>query len=248
MLMNDHFAKSGSTLFRWRSFVLGGFLPFVAYATYRGEVIEIRFGEVIGDVYELACLAMILGGLLIRAYTVGHVPGGTSGRNTRGQVATSLNTTGLYSLVRNPLYLGNALTYVGVALYPQTLFVGIAMALVLVIYFERIVAAEEKFLVKTFGAPYTDWAAKTPAFIPNFRNWQPPELSFSWRTVVRREHPTWLGAICLMYLLELGSEFIEGEPLSELYGWHIFFALAVITQLVVVYLKKNTRFFAVPGR
>mgnify|MGYP003676067209 CR=1 FL=1 len=248
MLINDHLSHSGAILFRWRSFVLGAFLPFVAYATWRGELIEIRLGEIAGATYEALALAMIIGGLAIRAYTVGHVPAGTSGRNTRGQVAQSLNTTGLYSLVRNPLYLGNAITYIGVALYPQTVELGVAMALVLVIYFERIIATEEKFLVENFGAAYTDWAARTPAFFPRFRNWQPPALAFKWRTVVRREHPTWLGAITLMYLLELGSEFAKGEPISQLYAWHAFFALAILGQLTVVWLKKNTRFFAVAGR
>jgi len=248
MLMNDHFAKSGSTLFQWRSFVLGGFLPFVAYATWRGELIEIQFGDLAGGIYEAITLTMIFAGLALRAYTVGHVPAGTSGRNTRGQVANSLNTTGVYSVVRNPLYLGNAITYVGVALYPQTLFVGVAMALVLVIYFERIIAAEERFLVKTFGQTYTDWARKTPAFFPSFRNWQRPALPFKWRTVVRREHPTWLGAITLMYLLELGSDYVEGDPMLQAYGWHALFAFAVIAQLTIVWLKKNTRFFVVEGR
>ena len=248
MLMNDHFVKSGATLFRWRSFVLGGFLPFVAYATWRGEIIEIQFGNLAGEIYEMITLAMIFIGLAIRAYTVGHVPAGTSGRNTRGQVANSLNTTGLYSVVRNPLYLGNAISYVGAVLYPQTLELGIAMVLVLVIYFERIIATEENFLVKTFGQTYTDWAKNTPAFFPNFRNWQPPAMSFEWRTVVRREHPTWLGAITLVYLLEIGSEYVEGEPVLQDYGWHALFAFAIIAQLTIVWLKKNTRFFAVAGR
>jgi len=248
MLINDHLARSGATLFRWRSFVLGGFLPLVAYATWRGEMIEVSLGEFFGGAYEAFSLTMIVGGLLIRAYTVGHVPAGTSGRNTRGQVANSLNTTGLYSVVRNPLYLGNAITYVGVALYPQTVELGIAMALVLVIYFERIIATEERFLIGAFGPSYTDWAAKTPAFFPNFRKWQRPALPFKWRTVVRREHPTWLGAITLLYLLELGSEYVEGEPLIQAYGWHAVFAFAIIAQLSIVWLKKNTRFFAVEGR
>jgi protein-S-isoprenylcysteine O-methyltransferase Ste14 len=248
MLMSDHFAKSGATLFRWRSFVLGGFLPFVAYATWRGELIEIQFGDVVGEIYEAITLAMIVVGLAIRAYTVGHVPAGTSGRNTRGQVANSLNTTGIYSVVRNPLYLGNAISYVGAVLYPQTVFLGVAMVLILVIYFERIIATEERFLVKTFGPAYTNWASKTPAFIPNFRKWQPPALPFKWRIVMRREHPTWLGAISLIYLLELGSTYVEGEPLLQAYALHALFALAVIAQLTIVWLKKNTQFFVVEGR
>ena len=31
----------------------------------------------------------------------------TSGRNTHDQVADSLNTSGIYSIVRHPLYVGN---------------------------------------------------------------------------------------------------------------------------------------------
>lgn len=248
MLMNDHFTKSGATLFRWRSFVLGGFLPFVAYATWRGEIIEIRFGNMAGEIYETITLAMILVGLAIRAYTVGHVPAGTSGRNTRGQVANSLNTTGVYSVVRNPLYLGNAISYVGAVLYPQTLELGVAMVLVLVIYFERIIATEEQFLVKTFGETYTDWASRTPAFFPKFDNWQPPALPFDWRTVVRREHPTWLGAITLVYLLTIGADYVEGEPLSKAYGWHALFVFAIVAQITILWLKKNTRFFVFEGR
>ncbi|MGC9453013.1 MAG: methyltransferase family protein, partial [Oceanipulchritudo sp.] len=42
---------------------------------------------------------------------------GTSGRNTKQQVAYSLNTTGFYSVVRNPLYLGNFFMYLGIALF-----------------------------------------------------------------------------------------------------------------------------------
>lgn len=243
MLMSDHFAKSGALLFRWRSFVLGGFLPFIAYAIYRGEIIEIQYGEVVGDLYELVCMAMIVGGLMLRAYTVGHVPDGTSGRNTHGQVAHSLNTTGAYSVMRNPLYFANALTYVGLALYPQTLFIGVAMVLVLVIYYERIIAAEEQFLVKTFGKTYTEWASNTPAFFPRLGKWKRPELAFDWRFMIRREHTTWFGAVVLLYLLELGTEIVEGEPLIELYGWHALLVSAIIAYLVIRFLRKKTDFF-----
>ncbi|MGB8874133.1 MAG: hypothetical protein WCC75_12145, partial [Desulfobaccales bacterium] len=45
----------------------------------------------------------------------GLPPRGTSGRNTQGQVAETLNTTGIYSLVRNPLYLGNFLIWLGLS-------------------------------------------------------------------------------------------------------------------------------------
>lgn len=248
MLIKDHLAQSGEILFRWRSFVLTVFIPIVAYATWKGEVIEASLGETAGELYEAFCILLVIAGLALRAYTVGHVPARTSGRNTKGQVADSLNTTGIYSAVRNPLYLGNALSYVGVALYPQWIWVGVAMAVVLVFYFERIIAAEERFLLAKFGDDYREWAERTPAFFPSFRNWQPPALPFSWRSVVRREHPTWLGAVTILYLLNLFSTWVEGESMVAETGWHLLFATAIIGQITVMIMKKKTTFFQVPGR
>lgn len=47
-------------------------------------------------------------GFLIRIYTIGFTPKNTLGRNTKEeQIAGELNTKGLYSLTRNPLYVGN---------------------------------------------------------------------------------------------------------------------------------------------
>ena len=45
-------------------------------------------------------VALVLAGLALRAFTVGSVPSRTSGRNTHGQVAASLNVTGMYALTR----------------------------------------------------------------------------------------------------------------------------------------------------
>jgi len=53
-------------------------------------------------------IALSMFGFIIRAIAIGTTPKGTSGRNTKeGQVAESLNTKGIYSMVRHPLYLGN---------------------------------------------------------------------------------------------------------------------------------------------
>jgi protein-S-isoprenylcysteine O-methyltransferase Ste14 len=53
--------------------------------------------------------------LAIRCYTVGHTPANTSGRNTEGQLADTLNTSGIDSTVRHPLYLGNFFMWLGPA-------------------------------------------------------------------------------------------------------------------------------------
>ncbi len=248
MLINDHLANSGTHLFRWRSFVLTIFIPIIFLATLRGERIELQFGDLAGDLYSGFCIALILAGIVVRVMTVGYVPARTSGRNTKGQVADQLNTTGFYSVVRNPLYLGNALGYLGAALLPQTPWIGLAMLMTLILYFERIIAAEERFLVGKFGKTYTDWAAQTPAMLPAFRQWRAPKLPFSWRTVIRREHPTWLGTFTLLYLLKLVTDYVEGDPMADLVGWHIAMCAALTAQITIMVLKKKTRVFKVEGR
>ncbi|MBF9060671.1 hypothetical protein HKCCSP123_15930 [Rhodobacterales bacterium HKCCSP123] len=248
MRINDHLAASGDRLFRWRSFVLGIFVPFMAAAVLHGEAIELTYGEIAGRAVEDLALALVLVGLLVRVLTVGHVPARTSGRNTHGQVAEVLNTTGIYSVVRNPLYLGNAISYIGAVLYTQSLVLTLIMALVLVIYFERIIAAEEAFLADRFGTAYTDWAARTPAFFPDFRHWTPPALPFSLRAVIRREHPTWAGSVVLLYAIEMTSTWVEGESLADRPVWHAVLAAALVGQIVVMLLKRRTRLFAVAGR
>ena len=66
--------------------------------------------------YEFFCLSISLLGLSIRIYTVGHTPKNTSGRNRNEQIAETLNTSGSYSLVRHPIYLGNFFMWMGPAL------------------------------------------------------------------------------------------------------------------------------------
>lgn len=60
--------------------------------------------------------------------------------------------------------------------------------LVFALYYERIICAEETFVQRKFGKTYTDWAARTPVFIPKPWRRSRPELPFSLRTVLRREY------------------------------------------------------------
>lgn len=248
MLTKDHLVASGTLLFRWRSFVLTAFFPAMAIAIAQGEWVTLTLGDIVGRWVEDLALAMIVLGLGIRIYTVGHVPARTSGRNTRGQVADTLNTTGLYAVVRNPLYLGNAIAYLGAALYTQSLLLPVILALVLVLYFERIIAAEEAFLVTQFGDRYTDWADRTPAFFPDVRLWQRPALPFSWRSVIAREHPTWAGAVVMLYLIEMATSYVAGASLSDKSGWHMALAIAVIVQIALLAIKRHTALLRVAGR
>ena len=115
MALKEELENSGNWLFRWRSY-----LPLLMMVI---ALIDMRHFTYLDNDYdrnlywEVCCLMVSFGGLIIRAAVVGYVQEGTSGRNTIGQEAASLNTNGMYSIVRHPLYLGNFFIWLGISLF-----------------------------------------------------------------------------------------------------------------------------------
>ncbi len=248
MLLGDHMQRTGQNLFRWRSYVLLAFVPFIVLTLRNGEVVELGLGDRIGDLYEAFCIGLVVLGGAIRVGTVGFVPAGTSGRNTKAQIAEALNTTGLYSVTRNPLYLANCLIYLGVAAFSQNLVLTLVLALVLMLYYERIISAEEAFLTRKYGRSYIEWAARTPAFLPRLGNWQRPALPFCLRTVIRREHPTIFGAFVALWLINAGLDLMGPQPEPIESSAFLALGAAVLVELAVLFLKKRTTLLRVAGR
>jgi len=246
MALREELERSGNWLFSRRSY-----LPIVMIVPI---VVALRgyhypLGRHDMDLaWEMVCLTIGLTGLAIRALTVGFTPAGTSGRNTEGQVASSLNTRGMYSLVRHPLYLGNYLMWLGPALFPHVWWVPVLLTLVFWLYYERIMFAEEEFLRRSFGAEYERWAAQTPAFIPNRLRWVRPNLPFSARNVLRREYSGFFGLIATFVVLEVVSDFAAtgGFEWDEVWGW--IFAASLVVYVVLRTLKRQTRVLHVKGR
>ncbi|HEU0053094.1 MAG TPA: hypothetical protein VFQ39_07945, partial [Longimicrobium sp.] len=91
--MRDHFVRSGNWLFRWRSY-----LPLLLLAVVLLGVRDFTYPQgspALDEAWEALCFAIGAAGLLVRAAALGYAPEGTSGRNTRKQVAQVLNTTGM---------------------------------------------------------------------------------------------------------------------------------------------------------
>ena len=247
-MIAESLARHGSWFFRWRSYVLLGFVPLILLAIAGPEPIEATFGEFVDSSYEAFCIAIACSGLMIRALTVGFVPSGTSGRNTHRQIADALNTTGIYSLTRNPLYLGNAVSIMGIALFTQSLTVILVMLLFLVIYLERIIAAEEAYLSAKFGDAYLDWARRVPVFLPGLGGWQRPSLPLSLRTVLRREHSSMLAVLAPLFVIDQARDVIAARAMVVDTAWLAAFATALALYLTLVWMKKRTRLLHVPGR
>lgn len=253
MSLYDDMIKSGHTMFRLRSYLPLLILGPLLIAMRESVQIEDAVGDPIEDIWVFFCFFISMFGLFIRAYTVGHVPKGTSGRNTQSQRADDLNVTGLYSIVRNPLYLGNFIIILGVLLSIKVWWLVLLGALAFFIYMERIILAEEKFLAETYGTQYTDWRDNTPVILPNFKLWQKPELPFSLKTVLRREYPGLLAIGAAFYITEMITDVVfEGEGLIEWFfediAWSIMMGTFLVIGLTLRYLKKHTNILKVEGR
>ena len=229
---------SGKWLFRWRSY-----LPLVTLVLIFASLdyFSYPFGSPMLDhMWEWFCLLVGLTGLMIRGLVVGYVSRLTSGRNTKKQVAETLNTDGMYSIVRHPLYLGNFFMGLSVFLFLRVWWVTLIYLLSFMLYYERIIFAEEAFLRERFGEDYLAWASRTPAFLPRFSQWKRPSRPFSWRTFVRREYQSGFGLIMAIFALEQLTELYMGH------AWHIdimwIWIVGVGTCLYVItrYLHKKT--------
>lgn len=252
MLLRRQLEAQGQFLFRWRGPLPFLLLPLAALAMAEsGTVLEQTLGEAVEDAVGAFSLVVSLLGVLVRVATVGFVPHGTSGRNTAQQRAEALNTTGIYSVTRNPLYLGNFLVLLGLAMNTQVWWFAFVTCFCFMLYYERIILKEEAFLQEKFGADYADWAAKTPAFLPNPRLWRAPELPFSLRTAIRREYNGLYVVAAGFTVIELGHDYVEGELIgaeSDLGGILVFFGAVTLVYFAVKFLKRRTTLLHVPGR
>jgi len=202
----DRFSETGDFLFRWRSY-----LPLVLLPLFLASFLGPRYplGSDRGSlVWELACFAISTLGLAIRVLTVGTSPRGTSGRNTREQKAAALNTTGPYSVVRHPLYVGNYLIALGLSLFSRTWYLPVIVSLATLLYYERIAAREESFLEARFGAEFRRWAARVPALVPRLSGYQPAAKPFDWRRALRREFYAVATITTAFFVLDLTEDLV----------------------------------------
>ena len=238
MALREEFESSGNWLFRRRSY-----LPFLMVSL---AVIALRdfkyvyYNGFLDKVLELVCLAISFSGIGIRIYTVSSVPKGTSGRNTKGQVADTLNTTGIYSILRHPLYFGNFLVWFGIVTSVRSYWFTAIAVLIFWLYYERIMFAEEEFLRGKFGKEYLAWSARTPAFFPKFKNWKRSDRSFNLLAGIGSEYSTVFMTIVLFTVLDMLEDRIVQGRFSLDGLWTPIFVVGLMWYLIVRFLKKRT--------
>ncbi len=242
MALQEELKIQGDYFFRNRSLLPLIFLGIGLAVLINTEYNDIESPETwFSEIYEYICLAVALFGLLIRVKTVGHTPKNTSGRNREeGQLADELNTTGIYSLVRHPLYVGNFFMWLGVAMLTENTWFIIAFIFFYVIYYERIMYAEESFLRNKFGNLYLDWAKDVPAFIPSFKHYARATYPFSIKKVLKQEKNGLCAVFLIFWLFDMIGETIEeGSFVIEFNFWFYAAIISTFIYLVLKIMKKR---------
>ncbi len=244
MSMVHELEKSGSWLFRRRSWLPVTIIALAIIYLFIANRSVIFFNYA----YEILFLLVSIFGEAIRSYTVGHVPKNTSGRNVIDQLAEELNTTGIYSIVRNPLYVGNFFMWLGPVLFLRSVWCVIIFVLAYWLYYERIIFAEEQFLRRKFGEAYDVWAFRVNAVLPSLKHYTRSDLPFSYKNVLKREYNSITNVFIVFAVLDVtrniaitGKVYPEPLYLSMLIAAGIFWA-------IVRYLTKRTDFLYEEGR
>jgi protein-S-isoprenylcysteine O-methyltransferase Ste14 len=218
--------KLGNWIFHYRNylfplFYLALFIPSSLLFS------EFSYAYVIG-------LLLIFLGIFIRCITIGFVYIIRGGKNRR-IYAENLVTGGVYSICRNPMYLGNILLLFGFGIFSNSLiFLLIFFPLFLLFYFS-IIKAEEAFLTNKFGVEFEIYRSRVNALLPGlsrigraFEN-----HTFDFKRVIKKEYNSlfiyFSGILLLMFYQ---------EQISWIY-FAVVFPVLLLLYLVVKVLKRT---------
>lgn len=193
-------------------------------------------------------LVIALAGEIFRILTIGLDYIERGGKN-HAPYASRLVRGGIYSHVRNPMYVGNLLIALGVCLYSGSLAILLVAYPFFTFVYYAIIAAEENFLRSEFGADYEKFCAEVNRLWPSLRGFGNTITSmvFNWKRPLDKENGTafyvFLAFVLLplwrMYHLDQMEQFHRYQP----YAWTIAVLLAV-PYVYLRILRKRGRFLS----
>jgi protein-S-isoprenylcysteine O-methyltransferase Ste14 len=243
MMYQDEMARSGRRLFFVRGLYIYTIIAIGTVIVWHGD----SYGPFADPAANRAWLWLSLGvamlGATIRVVTSGYAALGTSGRAKVAAEASELNTTGPYSLVRNPLYVGRILNFTGLAMMTGSWIYGVIVFLLAILIYERISVYEEEFLRSKFGDSHVRWASSVPGLFPRLKGWVTPKYPFWWRRMLWREQNKLfllVTAFVLYYLARRDFE-MAAIPADHL-PWLYAYAALVLIRFMIGGLKMQGYF------
>jgi protein-S-isoprenylcysteine O-methyltransferase Ste14 len=178
-------------------------------------------------------------GQLVRVATIGLEYIIRGGRD-RQVYAERLVTRGFYSHSRNPMYFGNLLLLLGVAIGVNSwLLLGIGVPLAVILHV-GIIAAEEDFLLKKFGADYDEYRRRVPRLVPRLTGIGATlkGMTFDWRRVLIKEFYAPLGWLSGLALIVALNEWRDGPDPEDPIVYSVV-AVIVAWSLLLTYTSRR---------
>lgn len=139
-------------VYHWRGKLIAPLLGFALFSTWHET--EAQWLTL------LPGAALVALGVTLRVWAQSHI-------RFRLRLRRHLTTTGPYTMVRNPLYIANALIVLGAVFMSELLWlVPIALLWCAVVY-SLVVCQEEARLTRQYGADYLAYATKVPRWLPH---------------------------------------------------------------------------------
>jgi protein-S-isoprenylcysteine O-methyltransferase Ste14 len=149
---------------------------------------------------------VVAAGEFIRFWGVAYA--GSLTRVTSSVGAPEVIVAGPFARVRNPLYVGNLFTYVGIGIMSNALFPWLVIIAAVWFSFQyyQIVMLEESFLEKEFGSVYFEFKRNVPRFIPRLSAYVNPIQSkqlANWKEAIHSERRTFqaLGFVLVILIV-----------------------------------------------
>ena len=187
--MQRLFLAWGALCFRWRNALFPTvFVVLVVFFHPRGGPQD--------GLLDAAGVLCGLAGQALRAAVVGLAYIRRGGKNKQAH-ADTLVTEGLFGVMRNPLYVANALGIAGILLiYNNPWVYGLGGGFFVLAY-AAMVANEERYLLDRFGDVYRAYCRDVPRFLPKLSALRHigDGLSFSWKRVLAKEYASFFSGL-----------------------------------------------------
>jgi protein-S-isoprenylcysteine O-methyltransferase Ste14 len=224
--------KIGNFLFKHRSFTP---LPIIVLVFVLFKPLDLGGAN---WMINLGGLLLSIIGELIRVMSVGFAYEGTSGRESYLR-AENLNTTGIYSIVRNPLYIGNFFMFAGIVVVFANLYAFLVFALFLIVQYYFVILAEEDYLKQQYKEQYAEYCQRVRRVIPTFNAYITNRNPFNLKKVIFKENDSVFNMLVMFLLVLLYKEHFFKSSISNSLYYIVPGVILIIIYIIVKVFKKS---------
>lgn len=234
--------RCGNVFFRYRN----ALFPAVLAALFFGFRPQYpRGSESLDNLTDVVGLLVALAGQALRVAVIGYVYIVRGGRDRR-VYAEGLVTEGFFAHSRNPLYLGNIFVLFGLFIIHDNTWVYVIGVPIFLFGYIAIVAAEEAYLRRKFGAGYEAYTSAVPRWIPSFGGLRASldGMRFNWQRVILKEYGStfaWAGGAVVLMIADTLSYFPYSTHAPYINSLLVCLAILAIGWGTARYLKKSRR-------